>query len=84
MFDTSGIKSIPEGEAAKDVLFAKRLVVYRMTLSSIGGGTIAVNKTKIEFGDPIHPIDYRNIQSGVFPREVQSYHVPPGEISFWR
>jgi signal peptidase I len=78
-FETSGIKSIPESQAAKDVLFVKRLVGLPNDIVEIGGGSISVNKTKIEFGDPIHPIEYRNIQSGSLPRGVESYPVPPGE-----
>ena len=78
-FETSGIKSIPKGQAAKDVLFVKRLVGLPNGIIEIGGGGISVNKTKIEFGDPAHPIEYRNIQRGGLPQEVEWYSVPPGE-----
>ena len=78
-FNTNGIKSIPEGQAAKDVLFVKRLVGLPNDSVEIGDGTISVNKTKIEFGGPAHPIEYRNIQSGILARGVESYQVPPGE-----
>lgn len=79
VFNTSGIESIPEGQVAKDALFIKRLVGLPNDIVEIGGGGISVNKTKIEFGNPTHPIEYRNIQRGRLPREVESYQVPPGE-----
>ena len=78
-FNTNGIKGIPEGQAAKDVLFVKRLVGLPTDIVEIGDRSISVNKTKIEFGEPTHPIEYRNIQSGILPRGVESYKVPPGE-----
>jgi signal peptidase I len=64
-FETSGIKSIPEGQAAKDALFVKRLV--------------GLPNDIIEIGELTHPIEYRNIQRGSLPQEVESYSVPPGE-----
>ena len=78
-FETSGIKSITKGQAAKDVLFVKRLIGLSNDTVEIGGGSISVNKIKIEFGAPTHPIEYRNIQNGILPRAVESYQVPPGE-----
>jgi signal peptidase I len=79
VFKTSGIKSIPEDEAAKDVLFVERLVGLPDDIVEIGGGSIWVNETKIEFGDPTHPIEYRNIRSGILPRGAESYPIPPSE-----
>jgi len=79
VFNTSGIKGIPEDQTGKDVLFLKRLIGLPNDIVEIGGGNIWVNKTKMEFGDPTHPIEYRNVQSGTFPRGVESYAVPPGE-----
>lgn len=79
VFKTTGIKGIPEGQAAKDVLFLERLVGLPNDIVEIGGGSIWVNKTKMEFGDPTRPIEYRNIQSGILPRGVESHQVPPGE-----
>jgi signal peptidase I len=62
-------------------LFVKRLVGLPNDIIEIGGGSISINKTKIEFGDLTHPIGYRNIQRGSLPQEVESYSVPPGEYS---
>jgi signal peptidase I len=64
-FETSGIKSIPEGQAAKDALFVKRLV--------------GLPNDIIEIGELTHPIEYRNIQRGSLPQEVESYSVPLSE-----
>ena len=78
-FETRGIKSIPEGQAAKDVLLVKRLIGLPDDTVEIGGGSISVNKMKIEFGAATHPIEYRNIHNGILLRAVESYQVPPGE-----
>jgi signal peptidase I len=79
VFNTSGIQGIPNDPSGKDVLFLKRLVGLPNDTVEIGGGSIWVNKTKMEFGDPAHPIEYRNVQSGILPRGVESYVVPAGE-----
>jgi signal peptidase I len=79
VFNTSGIKGIHEDQTGKEVLFLKRLIGLPNDVVEIGGGNIWINKTKMEFGDPIHPIEYRNVRSGKPLRSVESYLVPAGE-----
>jgi signal peptidase I len=79
VFDTSGIAGILADQSGKDVLFIKRLVGLPNDIVEIGGGSIWINNIKTEFGNPSHPIEYRNVQSEILPRGVKSYAVLAGE-----
>jgi signal peptidase I len=79
VFNTSGIKGLAKDPSQKDVLFVKRLVGLPSDVVEIGAGSIWVNNTKMEFGDPTHPIRYRYVQNRILPRGVESHAVPGGE-----
>lgn len=79
VFNTSGIKSIVPAQPEKNVMVVKRIVGLPNDIVEIGGGNIFVNNIKMAFGDPGHPIQYRNVQTGILPRGVESYAVPAGE-----
>ena len=79
IFNTSGINGIAKDPSQKDALFLKRVVGLPNDIVEIGGGNIWVNNIKMTFGDPSHPIQYRNLRTGILPRGTESFSVPVGE-----
>ena len=79
VFDTSGINGIAKDPLQNDVLFVKRVVGLPNDIVEIGGGNIWVNNIKMAFGESSHPIQYRNVQTGLLLRGTESFPVPVGE-----
>jgi signal peptidase I len=79
VFNTSGIPSIPQDQSGKGLLFIKRLVGLPNDIVEIGAGSIWVNRTKMKFGDPTNPIEYRHVQNETLAHGGNLYAVPAGE-----
>jgi signal peptidase I len=60
VFGTKSIPKIPQDKSGKEIMYTKRLVGLPGDRVEIREGSVWINNTKMEFGDPNHPIEYRS------------------------